>query len=983
MSLTILTTSRVWTALGWTMLHCVWVGMAVGLLAAILRRLLKSASPELRYGLAFLCFAALAGSPIMIFIRVLERPEPSGALVRAFAEKGQSTTGRLISAWESSTRASGASQAPAVVRQVGPGNEWKLDSVVPYLPWFWLCGSVSTLLVLATGLIGVERLRRSSRVLETGDIPRRLRTLAESLGVARRVRIGVCRRLGVPVLMGIVRPMILLPPAALCGWSVEELEMVLLHELAHLRRWDNLVNLLQRVIEALLFFHPAVWWVSGWVRLERELCCDRLVVDRVGRPHAYAEMLVSLSASRRRGGGAVVAMADRQVSTRIRRLLNLKERSMKLTMPEGLGVLSAVIVGASLVLGSHAAGPQPAGESEESIRRALQKAVDDVGAIPQNGPERALKMDALSFIAQAQLKIGDRAAALATMQRAYESIGRSDPKEDNVELLGALCQIAKHQREAGDAVSATLTLDRITRLVESTPIVEELHQITGAKDPKNENEETSAVIRGELLVIIADERLALGDRDTARTLYRRAATGIRSQKGVINSIIMSSIGSSLHKAGDPAGGREMIEQGRRAATELPELENREKAMRYVALAMAETGDLDGALKVVGSLGRNARQTAMRKIVAALTEDEGGGEWLVTGGIKITIGADSLKMKDRKNALTALPKIAQAVRSLDDPLVQARTLSMIAHLQAKSGDFGGALQTIDSSPDIAREQFPGPSDGFYDAIKPATLAKVGRLQFEAVNKGGAESTFIRAMTMSRATESADQRIVAQIVIIQELLECGLQEEARALLREAIPFAMQQPEPLRSRGLAMFCKCQVKAGDVVDAHQTIDAIRVYPGLEKMSALHVLARWYFKRGDRAAEQTVYRQALRSLEAKEPADGHTRKSPIRNLGPIGADTFVDFESELPPGLVEHEKHMAIMFLHVDLGNVDQALKMGRSIPGGSRSVALSNLAGAQARRGDVSGAFRLAASFETVQERLTAYELVACAIRDGREKD
>ena len=71
-----------------------------------------------------------------------------------------------------------------------------------------------------------------------------------------------------PSLLGIVRPLILLPPAALSGWSVEQLEMVLLHELAHLRRWDNLVNLLQRVLESLLFFHPVVWWLSGWVRLD-------------------------------------------------------------------------------------------------------------------------------------------------------------------------------------------------------------------------------------------------------------------------------------------------------------------------------------------------------------------------------------------------------------------------------------------------------------------------------------------------------------------------------------------------------------------------------------------------------------------------------------------------------------------------------------------------------------------------------------------
>ena len=116
--------------------------------------------------------------------------------------------------------------------------------------------------------------------MERGDLARRCRALADTLGITWRVNVGICDRLAMPVLIGIVRPIILLPPAALDGWTVEQLEMVMLHELAHVQRWDNLVNLLQRFVESLLFFHPVVWWLSGWVRLERELCCDRLVVER-------------------------------------------------------------------------------------------------------------------------------------------------------------------------------------------------------------------------------------------------------------------------------------------------------------------------------------------------------------------------------------------------------------------------------------------------------------------------------------------------------------------------------------------------------------------------------------------------------------------------------------------------------------------------------------------------------------------------------
>ncbi|MFI5456411.1 MAG: M56 family metallopeptidase [Isosphaerales bacterium] len=385
MNPTDLTTSPVWTAAGWTMLHLVWVGAAIGLAAALARRLLKTARPEARYGVALACLFSLSVSPAAIFVRVFEADSgPEVAIVRAVRTSEPASSGS--SAISDQPRpARPEVRGVAVNPPISDSRRSRLDFLVPYLPWFWLAGSLSTLVMLATGLIGVEQLRRSSRLVEAGDLPRRCRALAGSLGIARRVGVGVCNRLAVPVLMGIVRPLVLLPPAALSGWSALQLEMVLLHELAHLRRWDNFVNLLQRVVESLLFFHPVVWWLSGWVRLERELCCDRLVVQRLGQPFAYAEMLVTLAGSSHRGRPTVLAMADRQVMTRIRRLFNLEDRSMKLTMPEGLGLLGAVIVGASVVLGSHAAQPKRVSDPDEMIRQVPGKAVDDVKDIPVPG----------------------------------------------------------------------------------------------------------------------------------------------------------------------------------------------------------------------------------------------------------------------------------------------------------------------------------------------------------------------------------------------------------------------------------------------------------------------------------------------------------------------------------------------------------------------------------------------------------------------
>ena len=982
MSATFRTISPPWTAAGWTMLHMLWVGMAIGLVAALARRALKSASPEARYGVALGCLMVLAISPAAIFDRVFERDTE---LNRAPGRAAMSDSHVRVASLPSSENLVPGRPSRGDLAVNRPSNNVRrprLDAVVPYLPYLWLSGSLSTLVMLATGLVSVEQLRRSSRLVETGDLPQRCRALADSLGIARRVGVGICDRLAMPVLIGVVRPLILLPPAALSGWSVEQLEMVLLHELAHLRRWDNLVNLLQRFVESLLFFHPVVWWLSGWVRLERELCCDRLVVERLGQPVAYAEMLVALSGTSGRRHQAMLAMADRHVLTRIRRLLNLEERSMKLTMPEGLGLLGAVMVVALLVLGSHAALPKTAGESEEPIRQALRKAVDDISAMPQDGLKFDFTAFALADIAKAQLKLGDRSSALATLQRAYESIGRFDPKKNDMEALGALTQVPKFQREAGDIAGARTSLDRLTKLVESLnngSKVEELFQLTATDQPRRQKHEVNPFMRAELFVLIAEERMALGESDEARALCRRAVAAIQPQKDILKPLALTSIASRLNKAGDQAGAREVIEQARRAAGEFTQLDDKEGATPYVAQALAEIGDLDGALTLARTLGKHGRYNAFRMIVTSYAEEVYGGAGLDLGGIKIILGAESMKVKDRTTTRQVMPKIARAVCDSGDALFQARMLATIAHLQAKAGDFAGARQTIDSIPTIKRSEFPGPGDGFYDAIKPGILALIARLEFDTADKAGASTGLRQALALSRAIEAPDQRIVAQIVIARTEIECGGHDNARTLLNEVIPFALKQPEPLRSRSLAMLVENQVNLGDAVGAKKTVSEIRDYPGLEKQRALNSLADWHETAGDDAASQALLREALHCLEAKAPQDAKSRMGKVRAQQAMSGDTLRDFECEFGPEWTEHTRQRDALTLHSKLGETDEAIRMARSLPDESRPEALSSLARDLARKGDVTRALRLAEGFETSQERLWAFESIATVLHDG----
>ena len=167
--------------------------------------------------------------------------------------------------------------------------------------------------------------------MEDARIAELCQRLAASLKmkISRRVAVAVCDRIVSPILVGILRPLILLPAAALAGWDPQQLEMVLLHELVHVRRYDNLVNLMQRIIKSVLFFHPMVWVLSTWVRREREHCCDAAVVDHTRQPLAYAQLLVALAeqVSRRSPPGSslhpqvVSSMAQQSLVGRIRRIL--------------------------------------------------------------------------------------------------------------------------------------------------------------------------------------------------------------------------------------------------------------------------------------------------------------------------------------------------------------------------------------------------------------------------------------------------------------------------------------------------------------------------------------------------------------------------------------------------------------------------------------------------------------------------------------
>lgn len=295
---------------GWALLHSLWQGAVLALAVATALVLLRDRSAAVRYAAAYSGLVLLLALPACTAFLTLSTAPATPAAISAPAATDEANVGAGDEAVAAGRNAWGTSLARG------------LDHLLPWLVAAWFLGIAVLSLPLTGGWWWIRRLRRGA-----GAPPKRwqraFRKLAGRLGVNAPVRLGLSPRLQVPVACGWLRPMVLVPVSLLTSLPPAEVESILAHELAHVRRNDYPFNLLQGVIEILLFYHPAVWWVSGRVREEREHCCDDLAVAACGDPRIVARALADLEALRTGPALASPALAatDGSLLTRVRRLV--------------------------------------------------------------------------------------------------------------------------------------------------------------------------------------------------------------------------------------------------------------------------------------------------------------------------------------------------------------------------------------------------------------------------------------------------------------------------------------------------------------------------------------------------------------------------------------------------------------------------------------------------------------------------------------
>jgi beta-lactamase regulating signal transducer with metallopeptidase domain len=300
---------------GWTLLHFIWQGAAIAVAAAIGLRLLRAAGPSIRYGLAGAAMVAMLVAPAATATRLAAAAPVVMAPISTSAIRLAPTLSSDAAPHNEAMTSPGRNAVPRALR---------LEAVLPVIVMLWLAGVALLQLRLLGGWWHVKGLHRASLASIPSEWQARVETLAMRLGVQQLVRIVEARAVDIPSVIGWWRPIILLPIGALAGLTPTQADAILVHELAHIRRHDYLANALQHVAETLLFYHPAVWWISRRMRIEREHCCDAVVVRMCGDPIDYAVALVELEAGRSARPALAVAATDGSLVQRIRLLLGAK-----------------------------------------------------------------------------------------------------------------------------------------------------------------------------------------------------------------------------------------------------------------------------------------------------------------------------------------------------------------------------------------------------------------------------------------------------------------------------------------------------------------------------------------------------------------------------------------------------------------------------------------------------------------------------------
>jgi len=337
-------TSPEWTHVVSALLHSLWQGALLAIVLAIPMRRLTNPVTRYRCALGALGVIVIAGIITWAMLNVPESPASSAASAAIVeADARPAPTAPFNSNSPDKVVAVGLNTPPAA------STHW-----TAWLALAWMSGAMVMLLRAGIKVAGAENLRRSCQPLKDERMLSLVAEACHAVALARKIRVAVTDKLTSPAVVGVLVPTLILPLSLFSALTPEQIRFVLLHELAHIRRGDYLANLFQLFAEALLFFNPAVWWISHQIRREREASCDALAIELSGAPADYAKTLVRVAENiLQPTTSAALAFGDdgrepSPLADRVQRLLVPGYRpSLRLTWR---AILTSLIVGGTLLV---------------------------------------------------------------------------------------------------------------------------------------------------------------------------------------------------------------------------------------------------------------------------------------------------------------------------------------------------------------------------------------------------------------------------------------------------------------------------------------------------------------------------------------------------------------------------------------------------------------------------------------------------------
>jgi beta-lactamase regulating signal transducer with metallopeptidase domain len=347
--------------IGWALIHVVWQGGLIALATAAALASCRHRSSETRYAIACAGLVAMLAAPAITAAVVATSSQTSAP--------GRSASPTLSTSASPSPAPPTARLQPASLAATAARTASTVERWLPLVVWVWLSGVMLLLARFAGASFRVRRLRLASLNEPLSPWQSTGERLAAQLRLAVPFRIVESALVDAPSVIGTMRPIIFLPVTALTSLAPHQIEALIAHELAHIRRRDYAVNIAQTVAEALLFFHPAVWWISARIRQEREHCCDDVAVETCGAPIDYAAALAELAAWRSRDLSLSLGAADGPLLARVRRVL----RAPSEDAPRPGGGLAVLALGLLASAGAivHSASQKPPAAAPASTGQTI------------------------------------------------------------------------------------------------------------------------------------------------------------------------------------------------------------------------------------------------------------------------------------------------------------------------------------------------------------------------------------------------------------------------------------------------------------------------------------------------------------------------------------------------------------------------------------------------------------------------------------